>query len=115
MRRIRMLGSFVLVAVLAGCSNPGTAPAASTAVEIAGFLFDPEEVRVAVGSSVTWTNADDILHTVTGGAPDAPETGTLDGTLDGPGSTYRATFPEAGTFAYFCARHTSMRGTIVVS
>lgn len=70
-------------------------------------------LEVAVGTTVTWTNTDQILHTVTTGTPDAPD-GRIDGQMPEAGSTFSFTFTEPGTYAYFCSRHTFMTGTIVV-
>jgi plastocyanin len=80
---------------------------------VAGFLFKPELVEVTAGTTVTWENTDQILHTATAGTPDAPS-GAFDGPLDGAGSSFSHTFEEAGTFAFFCERHPHMRGEVVV-
>jgi plastocyanin len=91
-----------------------SAPAPSpNAVHIKTFQFVPKELTVPVGSTVTWTNDDDIAHTVTSGTPESPS-GTLNGTLDDKGKTYSATFPTAGDFPYFCDHHHSMVGVIHV-
>ena len=118
MNRVRLFASLIALATLAGCSSGGDAPAGPSsggAVEVTGFRFQPEEVAVAVGGSVTWTNTDDILHTITGGEPGVADPASMDGTLDGPSSTYTATFATAGTYPYFCARHESMRGSVIAS
>jgi len=62
---------------------------------------------------VTWTNQDDIRHTVTSGAPDQRGT-TFNAELSGKGASARVTFAEAGVYPYFCDRHQSMRGEIHV-
>lgn len=110
-----------LLGLLSACARTpmpdGTAadvPSAEDAVVIAGFRFQPDELRVAPGATVTWANEDEILHTVTGGTPSTPERALLDGSLPEPGATYQAVFEEPGTYAYFCDRHRSMRGRVVV-
>jgi plastocyanin len=80
---------------------------ASGGVEIKEFTFGPGEIRVAVGDSVTWTNNDNQKHTAT--ASGAFDTGAIEA-----GSTGTATFDSAGTFAYICAFHPFMKGTVVV-
>jgi plastocyanin len=82
--------------------------AADHAVDIAGFAFSPQSVTVAVGDTVTWSNADAQNHTATanGGSFD---TGTIGGN-----TSKSVTFSTAGTFAYHCKIHPSMTGTIVV-
>lgn len=86
----------------------------SDAVEasIALFTFDPEVVTVGAGGTVTWTNTDQILHTVTSGTPEAPAGDFDEVVLDGQGTTGSITFTEPGTFEFFCARHTQMRVTV---
>jgi len=82
--------------------------AAQHAVSIAGFAFAPDSVTVKVGDSVQWTNNDGATHTATA------DDGTWDtGNISG-GSSAVVTFDTPGTFAYHCAIHSSMHGTIVV-
>jgi plastocyanin len=82
--------------------------AAQHAVKIAGFAFAPSTVTVKVGDSVQWTNGDGASHTAT--ADDGSwDTGTIAG-----GTSKALTFDTAGTFAYHCAIHSSMHGTLVV-
>jgi plastocyanin len=113
----------VLIAVMfvAGCGDsdkkPASAAAATTdanaAVAVRVFQFQPSPLQVSAGTTVTWTNRDDILHTVTSGAPDAKD-GRFDGTMNGTGMSFAVTFSEPGTYAYFCSRHESMRGEVRV-
>ena len=103
--------SIVVAGVLAVVLLLPLAPAALAVdhgVDIAGFAFSPESVAVAVGDTVTWSNADAQNHTATanGGSFD---TGTIGG-----GTSKSVTFSTAGTFAYHCKIHPSMTGTIVV-
>ncbi|MFP5309559.1 MAG: plastocyanin/azurin family copper-binding protein [Actinomycetes bacterium] len=88
--------------------------AAGDTVSLSFFAFDPEELTVSAGSTVTWVNEDDVRHTVTAGTPDAPETDRFDLDLPANGDTVTFTFDEAGTYAYFCDVHKSMTATIVV-
>ncbi len=75
---------------------------------IQGFSFQPADLTVAVGTTVTWTNKDSAPHTVT--ADDSSfKSGNL--SID---ATFSQTFSTAGTFAYHCAIHSSMKGTITV-
>ncbi len=92
--------------------NSGQPPASGTAeqVTIRDFAFDPPELSVAVGTTVTWTNEDDTTHTVTatGGGPIASPD------LD-QGDTYSVTFDQTGTYPYICSIHTFMTGTVTVT
>jgi plastocyanin len=99
----------VLVIVIAGLTA-APAMAADSGVSISGFAFDPSTITVHVGDTVAWTNSDGVAHTAT--ADDASfDTGHIGaGTTSSP-----ITFTTAGTFAYHCAIHSSMHGTVVVS
>lgn len=85
------------------------------AVKIALFRYQPDALQVPAGTTVTWTNDDAILHTVTSGAPGQPS-GVFDEEMADKGATASVTFDKPGTFAYFCARHPeAMRGTVTVT
>ena len=88
--------------------------AANSAVAVKQFQFMPGELVVAAGTAVTWTNEDDILHTATSGATPGTPDGQFDGPMDGRGKSFSHTFSQPGRFAYFCNRHNSMTGTVVV-
>ncbi len=113
--------------VFAACSptsagSPTSAAEASPTVSIKGFVFSPELTTVSVGTTVVWTNQDEILHTVTGGSTrntglgiyEASPDGRFNGRLDGAGTSFRFTFQDPGTYAYYCDRHRHMVATVVV-
>lgn len=88
-------------------ASPGDEPDADgVTVRAAERGFDPAEVQVEVGSTVTWEMADDEPHTVTG---DAFDSGVLP-----PGETWSQSFDELGTYAYTCLVHPGMEGTVEV-
>ncbi len=84
--------------------------AATGKVSIDNFTFSPAEIEVGVGSSVTWTNNDDIPHTVT----DADNPRTLKSSPLDTGESYTRKFDKPGTYRYFCSLHPHMQGTVVV-
>jgi plastocyanin len=90
------------------------APAGKGAVTVKQFQFMPAELVVKAGTEVTWTNEDDILHTATSGATPGTSDGQFDGPMDGKGKSFSHVFGQSGRYAYFCNRHNSMTGTIVV-
>lgn len=115
------LASLLLVFVAAcGDSEPAADTAStagtpgSTEISIEQFMFQPEVVEVGVGDTITWTNMDRILHTVTSGTPDAA-TDAFDLEFPEAGTSIGITMDETGTFDYFCSRHPHMRGTITVT
>ena len=78
------------------------------------FKFRPDRVDIKAGTRLTWTNQDEITHTVTAGTPDKPDP-AFDFRLAGKGTTAAFEFARSGTFTYFCARHPAMRGEIHVN
>ena len=116
MTPVRCLGLACAAFALAGwvgfAALSGAASDATVAVQL--FQFKPSPVEVKVGARVTWTNNDDINHTVTSGAPGNRD-GRFDGKLSGKGTTFSFEFAQPGTYPYFCARHQSMRGEIRVN
>ena len=95
---------------LAAAEGPGGKEAPVT---IQLFQFKPSPVEVGVGTRITWINNDDINHTVTSGTPEKRD-GRFDGKLSGKGTSFSFDFTQPGTYPYYCARHQSMRGEIVV-
>ena len=83
------------------------------AIDVQLFQFQPGAVVVPSGTTVTWTNRDDIEHTVTSGDPEH-RTGRFDLRLQGRGASTTVRFSEPGVYLYFCDRHPSMRGEIRV-
>jgi plastocyanin len=82
-------------------------------VTIQTFQFKPTPVEVPAGTKVSFTNQDDITHTITSGSPDSPD-GKFSHRLEGKGSTASVELGKPGVYPYFCERHRSMRGEIRV-
>ena len=91
-------------------SAPSSAPMAAGAntVVISDFTFGPAEMRVAVGTTVTFTNDDDQPHTAT-------SAGNFDTGAIQPGASATVTLATAGTFSYACSFHPFMTGTLTVA
>ena len=84
------------------------APPPAAAVQIGNFTFKAQVLTVKPGTTVTWTNADDIPHTVTSNS------GAFKSKVLDTGDRFSFTFAKAGQFGYFCSLHPHMTGTIVV-
>ena len=101
----------VLVALAWAVAGPradgGEAPPA-TEVKIDNFSFGPAELTVRVGTTVKWTNRDDIPHTVVS-TDKVFKSKVLD-----TDETFSFTFSAAGTYPYFCSIHPKMTGQVVV-
>jgi plastocyanin len=114
--RVALLGAAAVIALcfVAVPEHPSVgevaAPAAATPAEVRidNFSYSPPTLVVAPGTTVTWTNADDDVHTVV-----EKDRKFKSAALD-TGNTFSQTFPEAGEYEYFCSLHPRMTGKIVV-
>ena len=77
--------------------------------------FDPNPIEINSGGSITWTNDDNEIHTVTSGSDEGPSIGSEfdSGTL-ASGQSFTHQFDKAGTYEYYCAFHESMIGKVIV-
>ncbi|HET7727802.1 MAG TPA: plastocyanin/azurin family copper-binding protein [Candidatus Limnocylindrales bacterium] len=97
-------------------ASEGAGGAACEVVEEAGtvqaqaaeFAFSPDPVTASVGDAITWTNADSAPHTVT------LDDGSCDTGQFGRGEAGTLRFNAPGTYAYHCALHPNMKGTVEV-
>lgn len=96
-------------AVIAGTVQAADAPAA-VQVNIFNYKFDPETVTVPAGTTVTWTNKDEIPHTVASSDNKFKGSSGLD-----TGDSYSYTFTEPGTYSYYCTLHPFMKGKVIVT
>jgi amicyanin len=98
--------SLAALAVALAFAEP--AGAEDMVIEIANFTFNPPEVTVKPGTTVTWKNADDIPHSVV--ENDAKfRSKPLD-----TDETFSMTFTEPGEVGYFCGLHPHMKGKVIV-
>jgi len=91
----------------------GSVNAATLTVAAVNYRFEPDSQAVSAGDAVRWTFGGEP-HTVTSGAPSAPD-GRFDSGIKDPGGSFQVTFNSAGSFPYFCQIHPEeMHGIIVV-
>ena len=106
---MRTTTKLLTVLAMAAALTPTTpASAAITDAAIANFAFSPNPVTIQVGDSVKWTNSDGAAHTVTA------DNGSFGSDSLSDGETFSHTFGQAGTFAYHCDIHPSMKGAVQV-
>ena len=110
--------TLLLFVGITGCSkndygsNTGTPPPSE--VFIQNISFSPKSITVSPGTTIKWTNKDNVSHTVTSGTPNSPN-GTFDSGNLGNGATFSYMFNTKGTFPYYCRVHQdTMTGTVVV-
>ena len=121
MKKTLIASLFILAILLSACgaaASPTTSPAGTPVipqtgsqakVTISNFAFDPAVVTIKAGQTVVWTNQDSAAHTVV-----ADDNGWKSPTI-AQGSTFSQTFTTAGTFAYHCSIHPTMKATVVVT
>lgn len=109
-RHARIAAGIALLAALcaAGIAAAAQSKPAVLDVKIDNFSFAPAELKVPIGTTVTWTNRDDIPHTVV-----STDKVFKSKVLDSD-EKYSFTFGSPGTYAYFCSIHPKMTGKVIV-
>jgi len=103
---LRSLGRLAIAAAISLCLS-GAHAVETTNVMIDNFTFEPAQLTVKIGSTVTWKNRDDIPHTVVSAGKFRSKTMDTD-------DSYSFTFTAAGDYKYFCSLHPHMTGTVKV-
>jgi plastocyanin len=89
-------------------SNNDQASATTAEVKIDNFSFGPQTLTVRVGTTVTWTNGDDIPHT------SVSTEGVFKSKVMDTDEKFSYTFTKAGKYPYYCTIHPRMTGEVVV-
>ena len=109
---VGLFATVMVVTLLLSAGSPGSSakmPQPATAeVKVDNFSFGPATLTVPVGTTVTWTNRDDIPHTIV-----STEKVFKSKVLDSE-EKFSFTFSKAGTYPYFCSIHPKMTGSVVV-
>jgi plastocyanin len=109
MTRTALRGLILAAALLLPLLAPygASAQAEEIKVTIDNFTFAPAELKVKLGDTVTWTNHDDIPHTVVSAGKFRSKAMDTD-------NAFSFTFTSAGDYKYFCSLHPHMTGMIKV-
>ncbi len=108
---VTALSALAVLLLLAGiprASANDQPSSATTDVKIDNFSFGPQTVTIPVGTTVTWTNHDDIPHTV------VSTDGVFKSKVQDSDEKFSYTFTKAGIYPYYCSVHPKMTGTVVV-
>ncbi len=89
-------------------SEGGAGNAAGTTLEMRQMAFWPQRLEITTGTTVAWTNRDQLMHTVTA------DDGSWDSGEIAPNATWRRTFDTPGTYTFHCTPHPFMTGVVVV-
>lgn len=107
------------ILLLGACGGGDDAGPASSAGEDAGggaevvierFTFMPENLEVATGTEVTWTNKDSAAHTVKDEGGLFPESEDIS-----EGGEFSFTYETPGEYPYICGIHPYMTATVTVT
>jgi plastocyanin len=120
-----LIACFSLCLVAAGCGGDDSSGGGGNAdtkqqaaptsegggaeVSMEGIKFNPSDVTVKVGDTVTWTNNESVGHDVT-----ADDFKSGDPAAMQSGDTFQHKFDKAGTFDYVCSVHPGMKGSVEV-
>ncbi len=107
--KIAAIGLFTAAMAMGAVKAAEPAAPAAQQVSVFNYKFDPETLTVTAGTTVTWTNKDEIPHTVASSDKSFKGSSGLD-----TGDTYSYTFDKPGTYKYYCTLHPFMTGVIVV-
>ncbi len=88
--------------------TPEEATSAEATVTVEGFAFNPAEVRIQAGGTVTWQQKDSAPHTVTS------DNGQFDSGSLSQGDNWSFTFEKPGTYEYHCEIHPGMKAKVIV-
>lgn len=89
-------------------TGASTATAKAVTVDVKNFSFNPPQLTVRPGTTVTWKFEDSALHTV------AANDNRFHSASLNNGATFSYTFNKAGTYNYLCSIHQYMTGTVTV-
>lgn len=87
-------------------------PTATKTVSIQNYAYSPSDITVKLGSTVTWTNMDQVAYTVTedDNKTDGPSSGPIP-----PAQIFQFAFKKAGLFHYHNSLDPNMTGTVTVT
>jgi len=111
MRLLRLESALRIAAIVLciGAWLAAPALAVSQSVVIQNFAYQPQDVTINIGESLTWINRDPVGHTATSDSQGLFDTGVI-----APGGNKTVSFAIAGTYAYHCSIHPTLKGTVTV-
>ena len=119
MKRIKLICAMAAILgtalALGSAATPGLAgsasdkPASAAEIKIDNFSFGPATVTIPAGTTITWTNNDDVPHVVSSDDNKTFKSKALD-----TDDHFSFTFTKPGTYNYYCAIHPKMVAKIVV-
>ncbi len=116
MRKLFVIALIIGVLFLAGCNsnapdvNDRQVNQNEKTIEINGFAFSLEELKINQGETVVWMNKDNVKHSIISDMGNE-----LKSELFSTSETFSHTFNSKGTFDYHCGAHPNMKAKIIVN
>jgi plastocyanin len=114
MRKTAIVALVALLFAVSAARPAARSASDAASVSIKDSEFEPQQITVKMGTTVTWKNEGKMAHTVNA------DDGSFESPTLGAGKTFSQKFTEAGTYRYYCAFHggkdgDGMSGTVVVT
>jgi plastocyanin len=110
--RLGIAGLVIILLMVAGRAKGGGIVAMEekppVEIKIDNFVFSPNAVTVPAGTTIHWTNHDDIPHNV------VSDDKSIRSKVMDTDESFSYTFTKPGTYTYFCSIHPKMTGKVVV-
>jgi plastocyanin len=107
-RRLPAAVAMTMLGWIGLCGSPVAQTADPTHIVLKNFMFQPTSLTVKAGSTVTWTNMDEEVHTV------VSSSGLFRSSALDTKDSFSFKFDQAGTYRFVCSIHPQMVGTVVV-
>ena len=104
-----LLAAIIFISCSKSYNSGNKSTPAAASVSIKNMAFNPASLSLTTGATVTWTNSDTTVHTVTA------DDGSFNSGNIAIGATYSRVFNTAGIVAYHCTIHPEMTGKVVVT
>ncbi|MCE2497434.1 MAG: hypothetical protein J4F28_00270 [Nitrosopumilaceae archaeon] len=120
---IGVVAAFITLNVVSSSPEPVHTPSATISIaegsflqgcEAEGICYIPHDLTVRKGATITWSNDDTELHTVTSGASSETAAAEFDSGIIEVGGSFGHTFESAGTYEYHCSIHPWAKAVVVV-
>ncbi len=116
-RYLRLILIVFALFLILGCSKQAgegkqvvisdSATKGTDTIMINHFIFEPEELTVDMGTTLTWKHNDNVAHNIV-------SSGLFESEVLSRGGEFTFTFTEKGEYSYYCGIHPSMKGKIIV-
>ena len=105
-KKFSILSILFITILISGCTQQSNS--SSTTISIKDFSFNPKNINIKAGTTITWINEDSLIHDIT------IDSGLFNQDLE-PGEEFSFTFDEPGIYKYHCNIHPSMTGEITIT